>query len=169
MFDRENYAYDVTDAAEATYESIWNKSKKIQKSVSRSEVHMQSICGMASKILVRELRKRKITAYVYDGTFEKGDEYFEHYYVVFRGARKVLVADPTWIQLLPDNNLACERVEKLPKVLIGCRNEVAQYAVSAGVNPDLSVLWTREISSIDKDVNFPNSKLVTDQALLGML
>ncbi|HEY8886086.1 MAG TPA: hypothetical protein VIM31_01135 [Candidatus Microsaccharimonas sp.] len=156
---------DIESAADEAYRSLYDESELLRDQTSLDVVHRLSICGSTTRKLVNNLRERNHPAYIFDATFERSGDYFEHYYAVLRLGGRAIIADPTWTQFI-ENDIEALRQ---PKVLIGTRGQVAEYAKNNGVDDELLMLWDRKAGLSDQSVHYPNPRIVTDPALIDLL
>lgn len=70
----------------------------------------------------------------------RGGRLDEHRYVLLGDKEDEVVIDSTWQQFLPKDALS----EDLPKVLIGSREAVIDFAVHAGVSAEDSLVWSAD-------------------------
>lgn len=109
-----------------------------ENNVDVETVHAQPYCRPMSTILMLGFFERGVDAQVNS----RGGRLDEHRYVTIGGDADTaeIVIDPTWQQFLAEE----KRLDTLPKVLVGTRTEVIDFAVQSGVSEQDALVWSAD-------------------------
>jgi hypothetical protein len=102
------------------------------------EVHRLAVCYQASALIASHLFEN---GYYAEHEIRSGWTVTEHSYVTIDvGLNTEIVIDPTWQQFLPKDKVS----ERMPKVLVGTRDEIISQAQRFGVDEFTLKLWRKQ-------------------------